>query len=180
MYGLGQWLLDSALAAVLMLGLIAIGGLLLVARRGRARWRSAAADGFLVFAIGLVALFTLLPARFGEQPDRVNLLPFRDLLWAMQGRVDLGIAIAGLLGNLALFLPLGLALAMRSPSRHRLQLIGAGLAVSLAVEAGQALLDIGRLADVTDLLLNTLGAAVGIWLWRSFQMRRIDRQYSRR
>ncbi len=167
MYSLGRWLLDTIPGVVAMLGLVMLGSLLLASVRGRARWRSAAADGLLLAALGLVVLFTLLPARLGEQPDRVNLLPFRDLIWAMQGRVDLGLAIAGLLGNLALFVPLGLALAVRHPARPTLQLIGAGLAVSVAVEAGQALLNIGRLADVTDLLLNTLGAAGGIWLWRS-------------
>ncbi len=180
MYSLGRWLLDTAPGVAAMLGLVILGSLLLGAARGRAHWRSAAADGFLLSAIGLVVLFTLLPARFGEQSDRVNLLPFRDLIWAVQGRVDLGLAVAGLLGNLALFLPLGLALAFRHPSRPTLQLVGAGCAWSAAVEVGQALLNIGRLADVTDVLLNTLGAAVGIWLWRSLQPRRIDRQYDRR
>jgi len=176
-YSLGRWALDTALGAGVMVGVVGLATLAMMAlRTGAAGRRRALADGLVLAAVGMVMLFTLVPARIGEQPDRVNLLPFRDLVWAAQGQVDAGLALAGVAGNLALFVPLGIALAIRWPSGPGPRLVALGLAVSLAVESGQALLDIGRLADVTDVLVNTAGTALGIWLWRWFGSRDAGRQ----
>ena len=75
-----------------------------------------------------------------------------------------------LLDNVLLFLPLGvfLALLARVPSAWRATLIGFGL--SLTIETVQLILDVtvspGRVADVNDLLGNTVGAVVGYALFR--------------
>jgi glycopeptide antibiotics resistance protein len=37
--------------------------------------------------------------------------------------------------------------------------------VSIGVEAAQAVMNVGRLADVTDVMANTGGAAIGVVLW---------------
>jgi glycopeptide antibiotics resistance protein len=42
---------------------------------------------------------------------------------------------------------------------------GIAAAVSLAVEATQAIMGTGRLADITDVLANTAGATLGAALW---------------
>jgi VanZ family protein len=75
-----------------------------------------------------------------------------------------------LLDNVLLFLPLGvfLALLARVPSAWRATLTGFGL--SLIVETTQLVLDVtvspGRVADVDDLLGNTIGAAAGYAFFR--------------
>ena len=67
-----------------------------------------------------------------------------------------------IVGNLVMFVPLGVLVPMfwsgwRSPSRT----IGLGLCMSLFIEINQ--LFTYRATSVDDLILNTLGAAVG-WL----------------
>jgi len=62
--------------------------------------------------------------------------------------------------NIALFVPLGLAVAALLPLRFAPLTVFFGAAVSLAVETAQSLIP-GRVPDVDDVLHNTLGAAVG-------------------
>lgn len=80
------------------------------------------------------------------------------------------------LGNIALFVPLGMLAVMlwRRSTRPVLRATLAGLLFSLAIETTQFLFALGR-SDIDDLLLNTLGAAVGAGLgllggrhWRLF------------
>jgi glycopeptide antibiotics resistance protein len=138
-------------------------------RSRRAGWRAAIAatfpDAVLLVALAAIAVLTLGDPS-GPQPDRVNLLPFRDQLWAFQGQVDPAIAAATLFANVALFVPLGAALAARHPEASWWWLIGIASFVSLAVEIAQAVMNIGRLADVTDVLANTVGAGMGAALWK--------------
>lgn len=66
--------------------------------------------------------------------------------------------------NVLLFLPLGFLLPLLSQRYHRPGVvISTGFFCSLAVELCQ-LLNL-RCSDVDDLLMNTLGAAVGFGLW---------------
>ena len=74
------------------------------------------------------------------------------------------------LDNVMLLLPLGvfLALLARARSARRVALTGFGL--SLVIETTQLVLDVtvstGRVADINDLLGNTIGAAAGYALFR--------------
>jgi glycopeptide antibiotics resistance protein len=80
------------------------------------------------------------------------------------------------LANILLFIPLGIlvsALAWRLPA-----VLCLGLGLSLCIEVTQYLLDIGRTADVNDVMENTLGTLLG-WLVvyaLSRRMRRITRE----
>jgi glycopeptide antibiotics resistance protein len=56
-----------------------------------------------------------------------------------------------------------------------LPVLGAALAVSLAIEVTQYATDLGRTADVNDLLTNVLGAAIGWALARALARARILR-----
>ena len=66
--------------------------------------------------------------------------------------------------NTALFLPIGAALALVG-MRWRLAL-AVSVGISLTVELLQLTLPIGRVASVSDLLANVLGAAIGLHLTR--------------
>lgn len=138
-------------------------------RSGRAR--EVALLLFVLFTAGLAAL-TVAPANFlsairqGVVPvlavpfsGGVNLVPtvlepyFWEGLWGLFMN----------LANIGMFLPLGLgaALLWDRPSWWRSVLAGGGF--SLMVETLQ--LFTGRSTDVDDLILNTLGALCGYWLY---------------
>lgn len=111
----------------------------------------------------LVALLymTLRPA---GSLVRINLVP--DLGGADFSAFDT-------LANVAVFLPLGLILA--AAGWKALPAIGIGLAVSFCVEVMQYIVDVGRAADVNDLITNAAGAALGWaigWAIRAGRTRR--------
>lgn len=111
----------------------------------------------------LVALLymTLRPA---GSSVRINLVP--DL-----GGVDF--SAFDTLANVAVFLPLGLILA--AAGWKALPAIGVGFGVSFCVEVMQYVIDVGRAADINDLITNTAGAALGWaigWAIRAGRTRR--------
>lgn len=73
-----------------------------------------------------------------------------------------------LLGNIGIFLPLGFltALLWRRPACWKSTLMG--LLSSCVIEFIQ--LFIGRSTDIDDVILNTLGAFGGYWLFRVFRL----------
>jgi glycopeptide antibiotics resistance protein len=159
------WLLAVVPA---FLGLAAIVVLLSVAlawwRSRRNGWRAAVAatlpDTTLLVALAAIAALTL-GQPLDAQPEGVNLLPFRDLLWALDGRVEPAVAVVELVANVLLFVPLGSALAVRHPGASAWWIAAVAGAVSIGVELAQAVMNTGRLADVTDVLANTFGAGLG-------------------
>ena len=68
-----------------------------------------------------------------------------------------------LVGNVLLFLPLGLLMPVLWRRERLRDALLAGLALSLGIEVVQLVL--GRFLDVQDLLLNVLGAGLGWGLW---------------
>ncbi|HEX6128082.1 MAG TPA: VanZ family protein [Candidatus Limnocylindria bacterium] len=164
-----SWFLDALPAIVAFASLIVAISLALAASRARrAGWRAALGstmpDAMLLVALGAIAVLTLGDP-MGPQPDRFNLVPFRDQWWALQGVVDPALAAATLVGNVLLFVPLGAALAARHLEVGAGRLVLWAAAISVAVEAAQGLMNVGRLADITDVMANTAGAAVGVALW---------------
>lgn len=121
-------------------------------------------------AVYLTALFLFTVFRRGcfTHPlcsGRLCLLPgvaYRDLIsWGSYVR-----AAWLFFGNIAFFVPLGLWLGIRGRGFCRCLLTG--LALSLLIEAGQYLLGTG-ISETDDLVLNTLGALLGLGLYRLFQ-----------
>ncbi|RKJ75568.1 VanZ family protein [Butyricicoccus sp. 1XD8-22] len=122
--------------------------------------------GFYLFGVfhvtGSGTLFDALRWKLEFRPEEVNLLPFSD--------PNLNTVFCVL--NVLLFLPLGMlvpALWGRCGSVWRILAYGCGL--SLTVELSQLLNR--RRTDIDDLLLNTLGALLGLLLYRLY--RRIRR-----
>lgn len=140
-------------AAVLVLLLI------LLRREMRFSWpRAAVAAVIALYSAGVVAN-TIFPIFLTPAPSEgpwspaVALVPFYDY------------EVADALTNLAVFVPLGILvpLLLRHPSWPRVMVTAA--AVSLSIEmlqlAAQRLFSGGHVADVNDLIWNTIGAAVG-------------------
>lgn len=91
----------------------------------------------------------------------VSLVPFRDIAEILTTN-DVAGRVIQIVGNLVMFVPLGVLVPLfwngwRRPSRA----IGLGVCMSLFIEVNQ--LFNHRATSVDDLILNTLGAAVG-WL----------------
>ena len=105
---------------------------------------------------------------FIERPNmmtNVNLTPFYmfRIYKASYGLGDLMYIIINFLGNMAVFIPMGLfpALLFREARWYRSALVGCGL--SVFIEVSQYFLM--RQTDIDDVILNTLGALWGYWLY---------------
>lgn len=89
----------------------------------------------------------------------INLIPFGEML-ILNGAPDFG----EVFDNMLIFVPLGLYLAMLNFGRsHWVQILTAA-GVSLVLETLQYVLAVGA-SDITDLLANTLGGAVGVGIY---------------
>lgn len=97
---------------------------------------------------------------------KANLKPFATIKLYMNSRGDTQFAMNNLLGNLLGFIPLGLMLPLLfSRLRNAVATIFCVFFFSLAFEGFQLLSMLG-IFDVDDLLLNTLGGAVGfLFFW---------------
>jgi VanZ like protein len=116
--------------------------------------------------------FTLVPI---AADNDVELVPLGDLVEAVS-RSDSG-RLAGYvlesIANVLLFMPFGAALAWRGIPLSKA--IGYGLALSVGIELAQLLIVSGRTTSVDDVLLNTLGAALGHMLLSRSKPARSDR-----
>ena len=122
----------------------------------------------LVAAVVSVLILTMWPAAEGVESSRnVNLIPFRDVLLATRDRAAWSGALADVAGNVAVFIPLGMALTARFRGFGAARVVGVVVALSVGIEAVQATLGTGRATDVTDVLMNGLGALVGYHAWRA-------------
>jgi len=122
-------------------------------------------DVLLVVTVIAVLVVGLRPG-MGEVPDwqQWTLVPFQDLLRSLDGSgLGLQLAVANLLGNVLLYVPVGLALRLRFPriAPRRAMLIV--ILLSLFVEVGQAIEATGRTSDITDVIANGVGGWIG-WL----------------
>ena len=155
-----------------------------LARRGLASppVREGALLAFWGFAVGLAAL-TLFPHDFwpgglaavlrgeaalpawGELQERLtwlprNLVPFHEIRRAAGSPWTLFL----LLGNIAMFVPIGFGAAGLWRGHSFVRALAAGLGGSCAVETVQFF--IGRSTDIDDVILNTAGALLGWGLYR--------------
>ena len=137
-------------------------------------WREGALLAFVLFCAGLAAL-TVFPSGFWGGLMHGYLPAERWLGWRSRGmylRVTILAelleggewALYMLLGNVAMFLPLGFfpALLWRRPRCWRSVLVAGG--TSLFIEITQIFVD--RSSDINDLILNTLGGLAGYGLYR--------------
>ena len=176
------WLASAFVAVFLFAGLVAVTFLPWLAaqyrRYGRLRgWPAAVSTAVGLYACGLVA-FTLFPLP-DEPPGACSrsatwqLVPLgsvQDALARASGSDPLGFlthpAVLQVLLNVVLFVPLGVLARWRF-GVGLLPAVLLGAAVSLGIETTQGTAVLGaypcpyRVADVDDLLTNTLGALVG-------------------
>ncbi len=136
---------DAELAFAAVLAVVGVAGLLLA---GGARIRRGAAAVFALVWLGSVLSMTLRPG--SELGVRLNLVPL-----AFDGT---GSTVDAVL-NVFVFLPFGLLLA--AAGVRFAPAFASGLALSLFIEVTQYVTDLGRTADVNDVITNSAGAALG-------------------
>ncbi len=93
----------------------------------------------------------------------LNLIPFKTIF--EYTHFNLWIALMNVIGNIVLFIPLGLYLQISSRNKkalHGVVLVGV---ISLGVEITQYILGIGS-ADIDDIILNIFGGLLGIFIYR--------------
>lgn len=146
--------------------LITMGGFCLLYKKRnltKNRWQSV---WLFIFAIYIFGVFyftgagTIFDVKFyglEYHADRVNLVPFSDT----------NIDYMGYGLNIVLFVPLGFLLPLVWRDFNRISYVFiSGLLLSLLVELSQ-LLNI-RSTDIDDLILNTVGAILGIVMFRLY------------
>jgi glycopeptide antibiotics resistance protein len=160
------------IAAVIAVPAALFWALLVVRRRDRGLTlqravREAGADVLLALSLLAILALTVLPGlspAAGPSAGR-SLMPFEDLIRSLgpgmpSYAVDL--AVGNLVANVLLFLPFGFALGLRFPTTPRWRLVLLCTLLSASVEAVQLLGHLGRSADVTDVLTNTVGGFLGL------------------
>jgi len=115
----------------------------------------------------LVMVFLLFrPGSFGMVRS-FNFVPFYTILkyWDNRDWLNNAIVIENLLGNVAVFIPLGLLLQALKRSKGVWFDLMLAVLIPVCVEALQALLMVGS-CDIDDVILNFAGIAIGIGLYR--------------
>lgn len=142
-----------------LIGAVVLGTAVAVAAALPAGRRPAAVA--LVPALGLVVLLTLSPT--DSRRAGVNL----DLGAGLAPPWESPTSAVNILGNLLLFVPLGVVLPALLPWLRRLvPLALTAAAVSALVELTQYAFVAGRASDVNDIALNTAGALAGLLAFR--------------
>ncbi|HEV7684332.1 MAG TPA: VanZ family protein [Pyrinomonadaceae bacterium] len=126
----------------------------------------------------VVATLTIVPThafQLSLNSGQINLVPFgysfKCFRWALDARSNLrGFCLLNLVGNVALFLPLGILVPAgdRTCSLKRLLLIA--LCLSLGIETIQFVMRFlgnARAVDIDDVILNTLGAFLGFAFYKA-------------
>lgn len=120
-----------------------------------------------VLYIGFIIYFLLFSDVYGRsiegmQEYHYNFELFKEIkrFWYNKEQIGLYAVFANLLGNVLIFVPFGFFMPMASKYRSFLSTLFCSFALSFCVETFQLLNKVGSF-DVDDLVLNTLGGAVG-------------------
>lgn len=168
-----EYILETMMAMLAVLPVYLIGrAVFLAARRKKQKrnWAREFALCFFVLCIAGLISQTLLAGgyglgRYGARAvwwSQFNFVPFRifaDSAEQIQRNNNVGYFIVNFLGNIAMFMPIGLFLPMLFSKCSFSRTVLIGLGISLLIELCQ--IPLGRGVDIDDLWLNTLGAAVG-------------------
>lgn len=139
--------------------------------------------GFALFVVYVLVLVYLLffveeygRAAEAERVYRYNFVPFLEIrrFWNYREQLGTFALLTNLVGNVVGFVPYGFILPVITPRfRSGFLTVLSGFCISLAVEVIQLATRVGCF-DVDDVILNTLGVALGYLLfWGCNCLRRI-------
>mgnify|MGYP002956606502 CR=1 FL=1 len=114
----------------------------------------------LVLYAALMPIIASLPSIFQQHYAFVNFVPFSDVL---SGRDD---AIRQVVLNIVMTIPFGFLLPLTNTEKPKLsKTVFMCFLLSLSIEASQFILNNWRSSDITDIITNTVGGAVGYGLY---------------
>ena len=147
-------------------------------QRGQIRWKREAGLLLMYINLAVIIRFVFFPRALVNGhvqslffdpatafPLRMNLVPFvhlfdydnvRDIIW-------------NVVGNMIMFIPTGILLPVEFKKLNSfLKVVAVGALISLCIEILQLPFP-SRASDVDDLILNTLGVAVGYGIYAAFR-----------
>ncbi|HKQ00898.1 MAG TPA: VanZ family protein [Actinomycetes bacterium] len=131
----------------------------------------------------VLVVVTLAPIRWRSDLARYRnnwrpqLVPIWNMVVNLRDGDRVMATLAGAAGNVVLFLPLGILLPLLAPWFDRFwRTVATGFVLSSLIELSQVAFPGVRRADVNDVLMNTLGAAVGYLVYRLAVKARSSRQ----
>ncbi|MEA4987582.1 MAG: VanZ family protein [Anaerovorax sp.] len=127
-----------------------------------------------VLLVYLLALLKIIVFKTGFCTDfrTLSLLPFQFLLDFLNPTRSIDVLLKNTLGNFAIFIPMGILLPVLCKNVNLKKTVLYCFLVSLTIELSQYVFGIG-MTDIDDLILNTLGAAVGALLYFNI-LKKID------
>ncbi len=121
---------------------------------------------FAAFISGLASLTVLPSSDSGKllinDIYKLNIIPFHTIIQQFASG-DFNMLLINIVGNIVMFIPFGYCPALLWHGFTPANAIMTGFCTSLFIETTQFF--IGRSADIDDLILNTLGAALGYLLY---------------
>lgn len=126
---------------------------------------------FIIYVL-LLIYFLFFSEAYGrvaeaEREYRYNLVPFVEIrrFWVYRDQLGLFALFTNIFGNVLGFVPLGCILPVICRKwRNGFLIILSGFGLSLCVETIQLITKVGCF-DVDDMILNTLGAALGYFVF---------------
>lgn len=98
----------------------------------------------------------------GTQEGAANLVPFRTILFYLQGHNGFLIAFINIIGNIIALVPFGFLVPFVFSKLNWRKIILIAFITGFAIELTQLKLHIG-IFDIDDVLLNGLGVMIGFW-----------------
>lgn len=128
----------------------------------RKKWTMGLYFVYLAFVVWVILLkFNITPA------DLPHLRNINLILYGDSGIINGQLDVRELVENILIFVPFGVYAGMLVKERSWWKVILAGAGFSLILETLQYVFAIGA-SDITDVINNTLGAALGMFLWKGF------------
>lgn len=125
---------------------------------------------YFVFVLYLVILFAIL-FRTSHSSRTIRLVPFATIIdFLLRGKGSLSFTMSNLLGNIILFVPLGIYLDLFHHGKRGNRSVFLVFLTSLLVEIIQFTFKIG-VGDIDDIILNTLGGYIGSRIHRNLLLK---------
>lgn len=122
----------------------------------------------IYFTFGNTYSFAVVSSIDTPKSFNINLIPIKETISMFQQ--DLGTAFYNILGNLIMFIPLGIFIPILYKKKLNIFHLGLyGAICSLLIELGQGFIPL-RCFDIDDIIINSLGAMVGFIIYRTITL----------